>query len=99
MIIRFHFEDHGQDFLWWDVEDKVGEPGAVLDAGPFQASIWADGKHFVNLSEEYKIGDRLTITNDLQRSIETGHSRLLKYPIKRIERRPGYETHLLLPNA
>jgi len=30
------FEDHGQDFLWWVVD----ETGKVIDCGPFQASVW-----------------------------------------------------------
>ncbi|NTE68385.1 hypothetical protein G6M85_22585 [Agrobacterium tumefaciens] len=99
MIIRFHFEDNQQDFLWWDVEENPDGPGLVVDAGPFQASIWANGKHYVNLNEPHGIGDRLTITNDLPRSIETGYCRLLRHHVKRIERRPSHEAHLLLPDA
>lgn len=36
-ILRLHFEDQGQDFLTWDVDLD----GRVLEAQPFQASIWA----------------------------------------------------------
>lgn len=83
--IRFYFEDHGQDFLWWDVKDSDDFAGEVVDAGPFQASIWADGTHYVNLNEPHGVGDRLITTNDLQRSIKDGYSTRLKYPVTRIE--------------
>jgi hypothetical protein len=33
---KIFFEDRGQDFLWWVVDDK----GAVIDCGPFQATVW-----------------------------------------------------------
>ena len=32
-----HFEDHGQDFLEWD----IGADGQVLDSRPCQAWVWA----------------------------------------------------------
>lgn len=35
-VTRIYFEDHGQDFLWWDIDSL----GAVVDCGPFQASVW-----------------------------------------------------------
>lgn len=38
---RLHFEDLGQDFTWWDYDAETGE---VVDCGPFQAQIWANGK-------------------------------------------------------
>lgn len=31
-----HFEDHGQDFLRWDIDAE----GTVTDAQPYQADIW-----------------------------------------------------------
>lgn len=37
-VRKIHFADHGQDFLWW----KVDEAGFVVDCGPFQASVWCD---------------------------------------------------------
>jgi hypothetical protein len=36
-IFRIHFEDHGQDFLTWDVDIITGK---VVDCQPFQAEIW-----------------------------------------------------------
>ena len=86
MIIRFHFVDCGQDFLWWDVKDDGRAIGEVVDAGPFQAWAWADGKHFVNLNEPHDVGDRLATTNDLQRSLDTGYSEMLNYPVEKVER-------------
>jgi len=60
---RLEFEDKGQDFLWWDVD---GETGLVIGAGPFQAWLWADGSHVVDLDSlvvgnlpELKNGDVL----------------------------------------
>ena len=35
-VRKIHFNDHGQDFLWWEVD----EAGLVVDCGPFQASVW-----------------------------------------------------------
>lgn len=32
-----HFEDHGQDFLEWDIDAK----GVVVGCRPFQADVWA----------------------------------------------------------
>jgi len=59
-ITRIHFDDQGQDFLWWDLD----ESGLVVDCGPFQASIWVGSKvdmpveeftkpYFENKYEEY----------------------------------------------
>lgn len=39
-ITRIHFEDWGQDFLWWDIDPE----GNVVDCGPFQASVWVGCK-------------------------------------------------------
>ena len=33
---RLEFEDHGQDFLTWDLDAK----GKVIGCEPFQASVW-----------------------------------------------------------
>ena len=37
------FEDHGQDFLEWEIDDK----GVVTGCRPFQGSIWG-GKRVLN---------------------------------------------------
>jgi len=86
-MIRFHFQDNGQDFLWWDVEDQGGGIGKVVDAGPFQAWAWADGNHFVNLARPHGVGDKLVTTDDLVRSQETGYSLTLHHRIVRVEHR------------
>lgn len=39
-MITIRFEDHGQDFLEWDIDSK----GIVVDSRPFQAFVWCGGK-------------------------------------------------------
>ncbi|MFC5525251.1 hypothetical protein ACFPPA_05790 [Rhodanobacter ginsengisoli] len=34
--MRIHFEDHGQDFLTWQLDNN----GIVVDSSPFQADLW-----------------------------------------------------------
>jgi hypothetical protein len=46
---RLHFQDDGQDFLWWNVNSK----GVVTSCEPFQSSIW-NGKVVQNLEELVK---------------------------------------------
>jgi hypothetical protein len=86
-VIRFHFEDQGQDFSWWDVADNGTGVGRVVDCGPFQAAIWANGKFYVNLGEPHGIGDRLVTTDDLVRSTETGYAVILNYAVTEVEQR------------
>lgn len=40
MLTRIYFADHGQDFLYWDID----EHGKVVDCQPFQASVWVGAK-------------------------------------------------------
>ncbi|MDL2332864.1 hypothetical protein [Brucella inopinata] len=88
-MIRFHFEDNGQDFLWWDVEDLGDGIGKVVDAGPFQAWAWANGNHYVNLGQLHDVGDKLVTTDDLVRSQETGYSLVLRHRVVRVEHLHG----------
>lgn len=46
-IITIEFEDHGQDFLEWDIEFTHSDYalGKVIDSRPFQKDIW--DKYFV----------------------------------------------------
>ncbi len=67
---RVYFEDHGQDFLWWD----VNEDGLVVDCGPFQASIWS-GSLVVSKIE---VGALISIKRTRQDAIT------IKYPIEQI---------------
>ncbi|MCQ9145871.1 hypothetical protein [Ochrobactrum sp. BTU2] len=83
--IRFHFSDRGQDCLWWDVEDLGDGTGRVMDAGPFQANVWADGNYYVNLMYPHGVGDRLLFTNDLPRSLQDGFHMTHRYRVDRVE--------------
>ncbi|EEF78404.1 hypothetical protein [Methylophaga thiooxydans] len=61
------FEDRGQDFLEWDID----EDGVVVDSRPFQAGIWSGT--FVS---DIKVGERPTVT-----SPRDGVQRQLKYRV------------------
>lgn len=53
-MITVYLEDHGQDFLEWDIED-----GMVVDCRPFQGWLWKGTKvHNTNIQP----GDILEIT-------------------------------------
>lgn len=83
-IIRFHFEDHGQDCLWWDVQDNGKGVGKIIDAN-IQNWLWADGKKYVNLLTPHEVHDCLAFTDDLMRSMETGYCLIFNYPVARID--------------
>jgi hypothetical protein len=53
-IQHLTFEDKGQDFLWWEVDDQTGR---VLGCGPHQASVWASGKCSVDMNT-VAVGER-----------------------------------------
>lgn len=46
-VQRLTFEDKGQDFLWWEVDDQTGR---ILGCGPRQADLWASGKCSVDMN-------------------------------------------------
>jgi hypothetical protein len=71
-LTRIHFEDHGQDFLWWDVNPK----GAVVDCGPFQASVWVGCTVKLPMP---KVGKRPSFTT------KQGKRLRLNYAIEKIE--------------
>lgn len=50
---RIHFEDHGQDFLWWDIDEE----GCVIDCGPFQADVWIGV--LTSFPKNINVGDKL----------------------------------------
>ena len=52
-MIRVHLEDHGQDFLRWDIKD-----GVVVESYPFQGWLWNGTKI---ITEEFGPGDQLII--------------------------------------
>jgi hypothetical protein len=53
-MITVFFEDDGQDFLEWDINDK----GEVVDCRPYQGNVWI-GVKVVN--KDIKPGDRLEV--------------------------------------
>lgn len=55
-VTRITFEDHGQDFLRWD----IGEDGKVRNCGPHQAWIW-DGRKVLNL-DKLKVGGFIVVS-------------------------------------
>lgn len=75
--VRIHLQDHGQDFLWWDLEECDDGCYRVTDCGPFQAWMWT--QYFVDRDSVRK-GKQPLITKD---KIDCSP---LKYPITRVER-------------
>lgn len=76
--IRIHFEDHGQDFLWWDIEHVPDSfKGKVVDCGPFQFDVWVGASVFMSTVE--KNGYVHFISEVLQEVL------FIKYPIVTIE--------------
>jgi len=69
-----HFEDKGQDFLFW----KLDEHGYVIDCQPLQDWLWVGAK--VIDPKELNAGDRFRFLN------KNGELRDCIYPIERIER-------------
>ena len=53
-MLTVHFEDEGQDFLEWDIEN-----GEVVACRPFQDWLWKGTKVH---NTEIRPGDKLTIT-------------------------------------
>ena len=58
-VTKITLEDNGQDFL----ELYVSEAGEVVDAKPFQASIWCGAYIPVDNEEMVKVGDLCPIHN------------------------------------
>lgn len=68
-MITVYLEDHGQDFLEWDIED-----GMVVDCRPFQGWLWKGAKvHNTNI----QLGDILEITC-------AGARLTLNYPVESV---------------
>jgi hypothetical protein len=65
------FEDHGQDFLEWEITD-----GVVTDCRPFQSGVWK-GTH-VDMTKAAE-GQRLPI-------ITASGTKLILYPIAAMSR-------------
>ncbi|MEO5336899.1 MAG: thermonuclease family protein [Magnetospirillum sp. WYHS-4] len=70
--MRLQFEDHGQDFLWWEVMD-----GEVIDSAPCQAWAWVG----TDLLDDHVVpGQKIMI-----RFRPDDPAVLLRYPIARIK--------------
>jgi hypothetical protein len=64
---RIVFEDHGQDFLEWDIID-----GVVADCRPFQGFVWKGTKVDMRKAREGQLLPIITAS---------GKSMLIKYPV------------------
>ena len=73
--IKIHLEDNGQDLLWL----VCGEDGRIVDAGPFQSSVWVGGLIPVWDDEMLKVGEPCPIHTGF---IKHGY---LKHKIEKIE--------------
>lgn len=72
---KLHFEDQGQDFLWWEINEEE----EVVDCGPFQASIWV-GCQLITDSETGLVeGDCPVFMN------KQGEMKQLLYKVEEIE--------------
>ena len=69
---KINFEDRGQDFLWWVIDENY----EVTDCGPFQASVWVGSQI-----------ERETLAVGEQPCFETntGQYLQLKYKVESIE--------------
>lgn len=82
--IRIHFEDHGQDFLWWELETQDKLMYEVVGCGPFQGWVWVG--HLVPIST-VKEGTQPMVINKKALdygSLEDG-VRTMNYAIWRVE--------------
>jgi hypothetical protein len=78
-VTTVHFEDHGQDFLEFDITGQV-----VTECRPFQAWVW-EGAKVHNRAAHIAPGHKLLITTK-----GMPESRLeLNYPITKVTRRRG----------
>ena len=69
-MITVYLEDHGQDFLEWDIED-----GVVVDCRPFQDWLWNGTKvHNTHIFP----------SNILEITTPTGGRTTLRYPVERV---------------
>lgn len=46
-IQRITFENRGQDFLWWEVDEQTGR---IMGCGPLGAELWASGRCTVDVA-------------------------------------------------
>jgi len=75
-MITVKFEDHGQDFLEWDIDEKTSE---VKASRPFQDWLWKDVK--VTNLRKLKVGALLHFMQTDQEA-----EKFIKYPISEVTR-------------
>ena len=68
IVTEILFEDHGQDFIQWVLDEN----GKVLNSAPFKNWLWRDG--FVAL-ESIKLGEQLIFYKPESAAIP------IKYPV------------------
>ncbi|MCP3017423.1 hypothetical protein [Cupriavidus basilensis] len=77
---RIYFEDHGQDFLSWTVDDN----GTVVDCEPFQLSIWGGARVlYPHLLRKGHLVDFVPKFG--------GPAKTLNYPVERVQILPQAE--------
>lgn len=74
--VTIYFEDHGQDFLEWDIDILSSIEGRISASRPCEQS-WV-GCHIL-LDKETKEGDKITFTRDFKEARE------INYPVNKIE--------------
>lgn len=76
-IVRYHFEDQGQDLLWFDIQD-----GEIISAGPFHHEIYAGQLNYdFYAEEEIKLGGNVRYSKTPMDNIS-----YIKYPVVAIQR-------------
>lgn len=83
MNTKIEFEDHGQDFLTWEIDQS----GKIVDSKPFQAGIWC--KYHVAYVNELKVGGFV----DIYKKDDDEGTIMIKYPIASIEKVPDTHPH------
>lgn len=73
--MKITFEDHGQDFLTWQLDNN----GVVVDCLPFQATTWCGC--VVNAHSLLKVGDCVTYVRDGGEATVGS----IRYPVAAIE--------------
>lgn len=73
-VRTIEFQDHGQDFLEWDLDKN----GKVVECRPFQGWMWEDR---VVLNERLRKGSHVQVTGKYD-----GDELVIKYPLIRVTR-------------
>jgi hypothetical protein len=71
------FEDHGQDFLEWEVDED-----GIVTGSNLQAFVWV-GLLLEKLPHEYRAGDTVSYIRD---EAGKGVVRTIRYPLKSVRK-------------